>query len=110
MAESVGVRFSTGVSGVVLAAGESKRMGQQKLILDFKGKPVLLWVLEAALSSDLSEVICVVGKGSEIHRMIGWQDKRIHWVTNPNAYEGQSTSLVAGIKALSPRSSAVLFL
>mgnify|MGYP001223598139 FL=1 len=101
---------SNGVSGVVLAAGEAKRMGRQKLLLDFKGKPVLLWVLEAALSSDLSEVVCVVRERSEILREMGSHAERIHWVTNQNAHDGQSTSLVAGLEALSPRSGAALFL
>ncbi|MEE9186138.1 MAG: NTP transferase domain-containing protein, partial [Candidatus Binatia bacterium] len=41
------------VSGIVLAAGEARRMGQQKLLLDFNGRPILWWVLEAVLASDL---------------------------------------------------------
>ena len=35
-------------------------MGQQKLLLDLKGKPVLQWTIEAALGSKLDEVVCVV--------------------------------------------------
>ncbi len=48
------------ISAVVLAAGSARRMGEQKLLLPLRGKAVLEWVLESALASDVSEVVCVV--------------------------------------------------
>lgn len=98
------------VSGVILAAGAAKRMGQQKLLLDLKGKPVLQWVLEAALSSELGEVICVVHEMHEARERISIEHTKLRWISNENAPEGQSTSVIAGLKAASPHSEAALFL
>ena len=98
------------IAGVVLAAGEAQRMGRQKLLLDLRGKPILQWVLEAALSSELDEVVCVVREANEIQKGISLKDDKLRWVTNEKASEGQNTSVIAGLKAISPQSEAALFL
>jgi len=98
------------ISGIVLAAGGAKRMGQQKLLLDFRGKPVLQWVLEASLSSKLDEVICVVRDLTRIHQRISLKHDKLKWVANERTSRGQSTSVIAGLKAISPQSEAALFL
>jgi molybdenum cofactor cytidylyltransferase len=98
------------ISAVVLAAGAAKRMGRQKLLLDLKGKPVLQWTLEAALASELDELVCVVRDLEEIKRRISLKHQKLRWVTNERAAQGQSTSIMAGLKAISPESEAALFL
>ena len=98
------------ISGIILAAGAAQRMGQQKLLLDLKGKPILQWVLEAALSSELDEVVCVVREANEIQKGISLKDDKLRWVTNEKASEGQNTSVIAGLKAINPQSEAALFL
>jgi len=98
------------ISGIILAAGAAQRMGRQKLLLDLKGKPVLQWVLEAALSSELDEVVCVVREANEIQKGISLKDDKLRWVTNEKASEGQNTSVIAGLKAINPQSEAALFL
>ncbi len=98
------------ISGIVLAAGAAKRMGQQKLLLDFQGKPVLNRVLEAVLASQLYEVICVVRELKQIRQKISLGDEKLRWLTNEKAHEGQSTSVIAGLKAISPESEGALIL
>lgn len=98
------------ISGIVLAAGAAKRMGQQKLLLDFQGKPVLSRVLEAVLASQLYEVICVVRELKQIRQKISLGDEKLRWLTNEKAHEGQSTSVIAGLKAISPESEGALIL
>lgn len=98
------------LSGIILAAGAAQRMGQQKLYLDLKGKPVLQWALEAALSSELDEVICVVRESKETQQGISLKHDKLHWVINERAAEGQSTSVIAGLKAVSQQTEAALFL
>ena len=98
------------ISGIILAAGAAQRMGRQKLLLDLKDKPVLQWVLEAALSSELDEVVCVVREANEIQKGISLKDDKLRWVTNEKASEGQNTSVIAGLKAINPQSEAALFL
>ena len=98
------------ISGIILAAGAAQRMGRQKLLLDLKGKPILQWVLEAALSSELDEVVCVVREAIEIQKGISLKDDKLRWVTNEKASEGQNTSVIAGLKAINPQSEAALFI
>ncbi len=98
------------ISGIVLAAGASERMGRQKLLLDLKGNPVLQWALEAALGSKLDEIVCVVRDLKEMRQNIPLKDKKLRWAVNDRAAEGQSTSIIAGLKAVSPQSEAALFL
>lgn len=98
------------ISGIVLAAGSAGRMGQQKLLLNFRGKPVLQWVLEAVLSSTLDEVICVVRDVKEIEQKVAVKDDKLRWIVNDKAQEGQSTSVIAGLKAVRSHNEAALFL
>ena len=98
------------ISGIILAAGEAKRMGQQKLYLNFRDKPVLQWALEAALLSDLDEVVCVVREMSEPQQKISLKHDKLRWIRNEKADEGQSTSIIVGLKSISPQREAALFL
>lgn len=98
------------ISGVVLAAGAAERMGRQKLLLDLKDKPVLQWTLEAALSSNLDKVVCVVRELKEIRQKIPLKHEKLRWAVNDRAAEGQSTSIIAGLKTISPKSEAAMFL
>ncbi len=98
------------ISGIILAAGAAERMGQQKLLLNLNGKPILQWVLEAALSSQLNEVVCVVRELGELQQKIPVKHDKLRWVTNERAAEGQSTSIIVGLKAISTQSEAALFL
>jgi molybdenum cofactor cytidylyltransferase len=49
------------ISAIVLAAGESKRMGRSKQMLAWQGKTLLRHVLENLISSTADEIILVLG-------------------------------------------------
>ena len=98
------------ISAVVLAAGRAQRMGEQKLFLPLRGKPVLQWVLESALKSDLHEVICVVRDLAMVRQRIELVHERLFWLVNYGADRGQSTSIMAGLWATNPKSQGALFL
>lgn len=98
------------ISAVVLAAGRAERMGEQKLLLPLHDKPVLQWVLESALSSRLQEVTCVVRDLKLVRQRITLAHDRLHWLVNYAADRGQSTSVIAGLWAIEPRSDGALFL
>jgi molybdenum cofactor cytidylyltransferase len=85
-------------------------MGEQKLLLPLRGKPVLQWVLESALASDLHEVICVVRDLKAVRQRISLVDDRLCWLVNYAADRGQSTSVIAGLWAVDPKSDGALFL
>jgi molybdenum cofactor cytidylyltransferase len=98
------------ISGVVLAAGRAQRIGGEKLLLPLRGKPVLQWVLESALSSDLDEIICVARELISGGRRLNVNNERLLWLTNHAADRGQSTSVIAGLWATNSRSEGVMFL
>ena len=98
------------ISAVVLAAGRAERMGEQKLLLPLNDKPVLQWVLESALASSVHEVTCVVRDLKAVRQRIALAHHRLHWLINYAADRGQSTSVIAGLWAIEPRSDGALFL
>lgn len=98
------------ISAVILAAGRAERMGEPKLFLPLGGKPVLQWVLESALASDLDEVICVTRELNSARRQINVADERLFWLLNYAADRGQSTSVIAGLWAASATTDGVMFL
>lgn len=54
--------------GIILAAGNSSRMGQNKLLLPFRGKPILQHVVDAAHHSTLAPLILVLGPDDDTIR------------------------------------------
>ena len=98
------------ISSVVLAAGRADRASEQKLLMPLRGKPVLQWVLENALASALHEIVCIVRDLQAVRRKISLVDERLYWLTNHAADQGQSTSVIAGLWAIDPKSVGALFL
>ena len=85
-------------------------MGEEKLFLPLGGKPVLQWVLETALASNLDEIICVARDLTSVRRQIKLADERLFWLLNYGADRGQSTSVIAGLWAAHPQSDGCMFL
>ncbi len=95
------------ISAVILAAGESKRMGQPKLSMVWEGKTILEHTIDNYLNSMASETIVVLGyKAKELTRVIG--DRPAISVVNPAYREGMSSSLISGIKSVSPRTQGII--
>ena len=84
-------------------------MGEQKLLLPLGGKPVLQRVLESALASDLAEIVCVV-RDLALRRHVSLVNERLLWLVNDAAHRGQSTSVIAGLWAIHPKSDGAMFL
>jgi molybdenum cofactor cytidylyltransferase len=100
------------VSGIVLAAGASKRMGQPKQLLSFDGKPLLQHVIDAAVQSRLDEVIVVLGANAdEIRRALVLAEKgKVRVVVNSGYAKGLAESVRCGLAAAASRASAVAIL
>src|SRR4030095_12012557 len=81
-----------------------------KLLMPLRGKPVLQRVLENALASDLHEIVCVVHDLEAVRRRISLVDERLYWLTNQATDQGQSSSVIAGLWAIDPKSDGALFL
>ena len=96
-----GLRCSQRVAGVVLAAGESLRMGRPKQMLPFHGGILVERVLTQALCSDLDLVVLVLGyRAREIVSMLGARvnHPKLRVVTNEGYRDGLSSSLIAGLE------------
>jgi molybdenum cofactor cytidylyltransferase len=101
-------RVSGRVAGVILAAGGGSRMGHLKQLLEWRGKPLLWYPIQAAKAAGLSPVVVVIGSSADEIR-IALRDEQVTWVDNPDWQSGQSSSLIAGLKAVEDFSEAALF-
>ncbi len=95
------------VSAVVLAAGLSTRMGRNKLLLNFKDKPLIARLVDTLLASKIDEVIVVLGHEIEKVRA-ELQGKPVRLVHNPDYREGLSTSVRTGVDAVSPDADGIM--
>lgn len=95
------------VGAVVLAAGSSSRMGgEQKLVLEFDGKPMVRHAIEAASEGGCHQIV-VVYAGEDVKKAV---DGAAELIFNPDAKEGMSTSLRTGLHALRSDMEAALVL
>jgi molybdenum cofactor cytidylyltransferase len=96
-------------AGIILAAGESKRMGRPKQLIDLGGRTMLQRVADAALASSLAPVYVVLGHEAEaVRASLAGRDVRI--VLNPDYREGLGASVRVGVAALPDEVEAAMFL
>ena len=98
------------ISGLVLGAGESQRLGPPKQLLPFRGTTMLGWVVDQAQrATSLDEVIVVLGRAAEeVRHRVHFGAARV--VENPIFGEGCSSSYRAGIGAISSESEAIMII
>lgn len=95
------------VVGVVLAAGESRRMGQLKALLPFGDRTVIEQVIQPLLESDLARVTVVLGhRAQEIAAVLA--PHPVHILINPNYRDGMTTSVQAAMQHITPVPDAYL--
>lgn len=84
---------------ILLAAGESKRMGSPKQLLDIDGKSLLRRTAEVALATDCYPVVMVIGanKAQIAPEII---DLPLTVIDNPMWHEGMSSSVKMGMAGL----------
>src|SRR3990172_6610084 len=94
---------------ILLAAGESSRMGRPKPLLPWFGATLVERQVEALLDAGVDDVYVVTG-----HRAYEVQAKvhgdRVHRILNPHYMLGKSTSVKAGLAGLPEETSAILLL
>ena len=83
------------ILAVIMASGLSKRMGENKLLLNFKGKPLVEWVILTVKNIGFNEIILVY-KDLDV-KNIG-EKYNIKTVYNKNSYLGQSASIKVSLK------------
>lgn len=99
-------------TALLLAAGDSERMGTPKALLPWGGRPLLAHQLAALQKSRVEECIVVLGRDAERLRSLvrpilrpGWKTRP---VVNPRPDDGKSASIRTGLAALSRPPDAIL--
>ena len=98
------------ISGLILGAGASQRLGPPKQLLPFRGTTMLGWVVaQAQRAKGLDEVVVVLGRAADqVREQVDFGTARV--VENPVFGEGCSSSYRAGLTALNPESSAIMII
>ncbi len=90
-----------GLAGVVLAAGASERMGRPKALLDFRGRPFVVRILEALEALDVKSRVVVLGPdAARVRPSLATHECVI--VENPDLTSHAIGSLRAALAALEP--------
>jgi molybdenum cofactor cytidylyltransferase len=94
--------------GLILAAGESRRMGSPKALLEYRGETFLDRLI-ALFARRCSPVIAVLGAQREmVHAGLRRADVAV-LVENPDFRLGQLTSMQCGLRAVPAEADGVLF-
>jgi molybdenum cofactor cytidylyltransferase len=87
------------VSGIILAAGSSQRMGTPKALLKIGKQTFLQYIVEKLRSARIIDLVIVLGAhAEEIQPTLSWFKEKI--VVNDNWQQGQLTSIITGLDAL----------
>jgi molybdenum cofactor cytidylyltransferase len=89
------------LEGIILAAGESRRMGYPKPLLEVGARTFIERIAETMLAV-VPRIVIVLGAHRERVRAAVPRDAHIAIVENPNYSRGQLSSLKVGLSALHP--------
>lgn len=99
--------MSTFVSVLILAAGESRRMGHPKLLLPLGNSTIIEQTIDNVLSSRVGELIVVVGNRSD-KLMTKISKRPVKIVVNQQSQKGMSTSIISGLRSVSKESQGIM--
>ena len=88
-----------GICIIILAAGESSRMGQSKQLLKVDEETLLHRAVKTALDAKVDTVLVVLGSDHEKHRL-ALQDQSVEYVINPHWQKGIGSSIKTGLDRL----------
>lgn len=89
------------ISGIIFASGFSKRMGQDKLLIELGGQKIIERVIKSAVNSKLDRLVIVYRK-EELKKIA--EDYDIEGILNEKANLGQSESMRLAIKNIEDKS------
>lgn len=95
------------IVAIVLAAGQSKRMGRPKLPMPLGGRSMLRRVLEVLRRTKVERIIVVLGAHQqEVRRSVRFEKELV--VFNPAYADGMSSSLKVGLAAAGRKADAAI--
>lgn len=87
---------------IVLAAGNSTRMGAAKQLMPYRGRPLLYHAVEQALDSECGPVVVVLGaREKELRKVLA--DLPVEIAVNRNWADGMGSSIQTGLRAIEGR-------
>ena len=95
------------ICAIVLAAGQSRRMGTQKLLLPLAGQTVIGHVVDQVLASEVERAFAVVSNRDD-GVATALAARQISIVANPDAQGDMLSSVRAGLRALPQECAAVI--
>ena len=102
-------RKNTNITAIILAAGESRRMGKPKLLLPFGDTSMIEKVVSNTSRSQLDKTIVVLGSDSgPIMKLL--QGYHLETVHNSQYKDGMLSSVQCGLRAVSDTTDAVMVL
>lgn len=98
------------LTAIVLAAGSSRRMGEaNKLLLPFRGEPIVRQAVLAATSAPVRAVVVVTGhERAHVEEVLTGTSARL--VHNPDYESGMASSLRTGVAAAPDGASGFMIL
>ena len=98
------------LSTLILAAGNSSRLGSPKQLIEFEGQTLIERITETALSIS-EEILIVLGGNSElILPKLERFNNVISTIYNPDWKEGMGTSIRIGVEKLAENSDLIIIL
>ena len=97
----------SGVSAIVLAAGGGSRFGGGKLLAELGGQPIIEAVFDNLRGAPVDEIIAIVGADAQRLREV-CERYGVRMVANEEWEQGQSTSVLAGLRACGGEAAVVL--
>lgn len=96
---------------ILLAAGESQRMGTPKALLPWRGHPLLNHQIRQIEASRVAECVVVLGREAErLSPCLTTSKDSAAWlrtVVNPHPDSGRCSSVIAGLRSLAERGDAI---
>ena len=98
------------LSILILAAGNSSRLGSPKQLIEFEGKSLIERITETALSISEEVLIVLGGNSEQISPKLERFEHTISTIINPDWQQGMGTSIRLGVEKLAHKSDSILIL
>ena len=97
------------ITAILLAAGQSKRLvNQNKLIKNYKRKPLINHAVQSIIKSKIEKLIIVLGfEYLKVKKKVN-KNKKIQFVINHNYKKGISSSIKCGLKKISNKNDGFI--
>ncbi len=98
------------ISGILLAAGESRRFGSPKALVEINHRSIISVLQQRLLDCGLDEIVVVLGAHRESIEPHVFNHTKVRVVYNKDYKLGQTSSFQAGIAASSEKNHGFLLL